>query len=156
MVRWGQRLQASTHPLSDLPTRDPALFQSGRRLANHSRDIKILLVDEIMKGATGQQEDMFRSVTPPKKIGSKAYEQQVIDLRADLLKAQIDLGKTPRSIIVTIAGVDGAGKGEVIQLLNEWLDPRGLETHSFGTWKTKSHSDPISGVIGAPFHQGDD
>jgi len=56
-----------------------------------------------MKGATGQQEDMFRSVTPPKKIGSKAYEQQVIDLRADLLKAQIDLGKTPRSIIVTIA-----------------------------------------------------
>ena len=84
-----------------------------------------------MKGATGQQEDMFRSVTPPKKIGSKAYEQQVIDLRADLLKAQIDLGKTPRSIIVTIAGVDGAGKGEVIQLLNEWLDPRGLETHSF-------------------------
>ncbi|MEL0059912.1 MAG: hypothetical protein VW711_07130, partial [Verrucomicrobiales bacterium] len=84
-----------------------------------------------MKGATGQQEDMFRSVTPPKKIGSEAYEQQVIDLRADLLKAQIDLGKTPRSIIVTIAGVDGAGKGEVIQLLNEWLDPRGLETHSF-------------------------
>ena len=55
----------------------------------------------------------------------------MIDLRADLLKAQIDLGKTPRSIIVTIAGVDGAGKGEVIQLLNEWLDPRGLETHSF-------------------------
>gem|GEM_PF-6915621 len=30
MVRWGQRLQASTHPLSDLLTRDLALLQTGR------------------------------------------------------------------------------------------------------------------------------
>jgi AMP-polyphosphate phosphotransferase len=35
-------------------------------------------------------------------------------------------------MIILIAGVDGAGKGETVNLLHEWMDPRGLEAHAFG------------------------
>ena len=29
-------------------------------------------------------------------------------------------------------GVDGAGKGETVNLLNEWMDPRHIRTEAFG------------------------
>jgi polyphosphate:AMP phosphotransferase len=31
-----------------------------------------------------------------------------------------------------VNGVDGAGKGETVNLLNEWMDPRHIRTHAFG------------------------
>ena len=34
--------------------------------------------------------------------------------------------------LVLIGGVDGAGKGETVNLLNEWMDPRHIQTHAFG------------------------
>ncbi|MBT5925486.1 MAG: polyphosphate:AMP phosphotransferase, partial [Verrucomicrobia bacterium] len=77
------------------------------------------------------QEDVFHSMESAKTIGRKAYDELVTNLRADLLQAQLALNETSQSVILTIGGVDGAGKGEVIQILNEWLDPRGLDTHSF-------------------------
>lgn len=83
-----------------------------------------------------QPNELFESMEPARAISRKAYQQLLTDLRADLLQAQIELADTRQSVIITIAGVDGAGKGEVIQLLNEWLDPRGLETHSF--WNQES------------------
>jgi polyphosphate:AMP phosphotransferase len=77
------------------------------------------------------QEDVFHSMESAKSISRKAYDELVTHLRADLLEAQRALEATSQSVIITIGGVDGAGKGEVIQILNEWLDPRGLDTHSF-------------------------
>jgi AMP-polyphosphate phosphotransferase len=37
-------------------------------------------------------------------------------------------------VIVIVSGADGAGKGEVVHRLNEWLDPRGVDTQAF--WQT--------------------
>jgi polyphosphate:AMP phosphotransferase len=34
-------------------------------------------------------------------------------------------------VIVLISGVRGAGKGETVNLLNEWMDPRHIITHAF-------------------------
>ena len=34
-------------------------------------------------------------------------------------------------MIIVIGGVDGAGKGETVNLLNEWMDPRHIHTHAF-------------------------
>jgi polyphosphate kinase 2 (PPK2 family) len=34
-------------------------------------------------------------------------------------------------VIILINGVDGAGKGETINLLNEWMDPRLISTCAF-------------------------
>ena len=36
-------------------------------------------------------------------------------------------------MIVLISGVRGAGKGETVNLLNEWMDPRHIHTHAFDT-----------------------
>ena len=34
--------------------------------------------------------------------------------------------------MILIAGVEGAGKGETVNLLNEWMDPRHIRTEAFG------------------------
>ena len=54
-------------------------------------------------------------------------------LRAELLEVQQQVraaGSFP--IIVVFAGVDGAGKGETVNLLNGWLDPRWIVTRAYG------------------------
>ncbi|MGH8673331.1 MAG: polyphosphate:AMP phosphotransferase, partial [Burkholderiales bacterium] len=38
-------------------------------------------------------------------------------------------GRLP--VLIVIAGVEGAGKGETVNLLNEWMDPRHIATHAF-------------------------
>jgi len=54
-------------------------------------------------------------------------------LRAALLKAQYArLQRPERALLVVIAGLDGAGKGATINLLNEWMDPRHIATLAFG------------------------
>ena len=43
-----------------------------------------------------------------------------------------DLAKTANfPVIILIGGVDGAGRGETVNLLNEWMDPRHIHTHAF-------------------------
>ncbi|MGY8675391.1 MAG: zeta toxin family protein, partial [Verrucomicrobiia bacterium] len=53
------------------------------------------------------------------------------ELRSRLLDAQFALQRARRPVVVIIAGMDGAGKGEVVHRLNEWLDPRGVDTVAF-------------------------
>tara|TARA_B100000676_G_C18045307_1_gene827516 strand:- start:1791 stop:1958 length:168 start_codon:yes stop_codon:yes gene_type:complete len=36
------------------------------------------------------------------------------------------------SVVVLIGGVDGAGKGETVNTLNFWMDPRQIETNAMG------------------------
>jgi polyphosphate:AMP phosphotransferase len=53
-------------------------------------------------------------------------------LRAALLETQEQLrenGSFP--VIILISGVDGSGKGETINVLYEWMDPRYMSTHAF-------------------------
>ncbi len=64
-------------------------------------------------------------------VSEKKYEKLLNKLRTDLMKVQRRLQDANRPVVLIISGVDGAGKGQVIQLLNEWLDPRDLSTHSF-------------------------
>src|SRR5690606_17213119 len=76
---------------------------------------------------------LFEMAESGQKIDDATYEKRVKKLRADLLDAQYDLkelGTFP--VIVLINGLDGAGKGETVKLLNEWMDPRHIETHAFG------------------------
>jgi polyphosphate:AMP phosphotransferase len=67
-------------------------------------------------------------------IAKSVFNRAVPKLRADLLDAQYRLkenGTFP--VIVLISGVRGAGKGETVNLLNEWMDPRHILTHAFDT-----------------------
>ncbi|MEQ1440076.1 polyphosphate:AMP phosphotransferase [Fontimonas sp. SYSU GA230001] len=75
---------------------------------------------------------MFESAELGHKLSKSEYKRIAPGLRADLLDAQYDLLKDSRfPVIVLISGVRGAGKGETVNLLNEWMDPRHIHTHAF-------------------------
>ena len=65
------------------------------------------------------------------KVSKEEYQQEVSELRTRLLQAQVELGEADFPLIILISGMDGAGKGETINLLNEWLDPRHIRTAAF-------------------------
>ena len=76
---------------------------------------------------------MFESAELGHKIDKQTFKAEVPALREALLDLQYDLaeaGKFP--VIILIGGVDGSGKGETVNLLNEWMDPRLILTHAFG------------------------
>lgn len=53
-------------------------------------------------------------------------------VREALLEAQFALlGEARHSVLILINGVEGSGKGETVQLLNEWMDPRLIRVESF-------------------------
>ncbi|HYV98422.1 MAG TPA: polyphosphate:AMP phosphotransferase [Gemmatimonadaceae bacterium] len=76
---------------------------------------------------------MFESAELGHSIDKKQYAAQEPKLREALLNAQFDLAENKSfPVIVVIGGVDGAGKGETVNLLNEWMDPRHIRTCAFG------------------------
>jgi polyphosphate:AMP phosphotransferase len=75
---------------------------------------------------------MFESANLDHRISKPVYRREEPKLRAQLLDAQYDLKENGRfPVLVLIAGVEGAGKGETVNLLNEWMDPRHVLTHGF-------------------------
>ena len=75
---------------------------------------------------------MFESAELGQKIDKETYDRKVPKLREDLLNAQYDLSVQKRfPIIIVVGGVDGVGKSETVNLLNEWMDPRHIQTHAF-------------------------
>jgi len=74
---------------------------------------------------------MFESAELGHKITKAAFAEEEPKLREELLELQYELiEKAPFSVVVVIGGVDGAGKGELVNLLYEWMDPRHLTTHA--------------------------
>jgi len=53
-------------------------------------------------------------------------------LREALLDAQFDFAEArTRTLLILVNGADGAGKGEVLYRLHEWLDPRAITTMAY-------------------------
>ncbi|MBM3346280.1 MAG: polyphosphate:AMP phosphotransferase [Betaproteobacteria bacterium] len=76
---------------------------------------------------------MFESAEVGHKVDKAKYAREEPKLREALLNAQFDLaahGKFP--VLILIGGVDGAGRGQTVNLLNSWMDPRHIHTHAFG------------------------
>ncbi len=76
---------------------------------------------------------MFESAELGHTIDKQRWKEDVPKLREALLAAQyrmLDAKKFP--VVLVIGGVDGAGKGETVNLLSEWMDPRHLEVHATG------------------------
>lgn len=74
---------------------------------------------------------MFESAELGHKISKAVWKKEVPELRGALLDAQLDLLQSKRfPVIILVAGVDCAGKGETVNILNEWMDPRHIETHA--------------------------
>jgi polyphosphate:AMP phosphotransferase len=75
---------------------------------------------------------MFETAELGRSVGKEDFEAEVPKLRLELLEAQRALQKAGVPVIVLLAGADGAGKGETVSRVLEWLDTRGLDTHAFG------------------------
>jgi AMP-polyphosphate phosphotransferase len=74
---------------------------------------------------------VFETAQLGHKIDKEAYEAEVPDLQAALLQAQREIRAARVPVVIIVSGVEGSGKGEVVNRLHEWLDPRGLQTHAF-------------------------
>jgi polyphosphate:AMP phosphotransferase len=75
---------------------------------------------------------VFDTASIAHEIDKAAWKKQEPKLRQALLAAQYDvLNKKSFPVLVLIGGVEGAGKGETVNLLHEWMDPRHIITHAF-------------------------
>ncbi|MGD8644588.1 MAG: polyphosphate:AMP phosphotransferase, partial [Chromatiales bacterium] len=74
---------------------------------------------------------MFEGAELGRKVSKQEFEDELPELRTRLLQAQQALRTSDVPVIVVIAGVDGAGKGGLVNRLVEWLDPRGVQVHAY-------------------------
>ena len=80
--------------------------------------------------------DQFETNSP---LDKEQFESRALQLRQELLKLQFALEKTRHPVIIVLAGLDGSGKGVVVHRLNEWMDPRGIETNTY--WEQSDEED---------------
>jgi len=73
----------------------------------------------------------FEKYETGQRISKREYEAALPALRVKLLHAQEELRKRDFPVLIVISGVDASGKGEIVNLLHEWMDPRFLPTHAF-------------------------
>lgn len=66
-----------------------------------------------------------------RRMPKRIYEARVPALREALIQLQVSLKAAPFPVLLVIAGDNASGKGEVVNTLNGWLDPRGVETFAF-------------------------
>ena len=75
---------------------------------------------------------MFRTAELGQKVSKSEYNKRESLLRTALLEVQADLKVNSQfPVIILFAGVDGAGKGDTVNILNEWMDPRWLITKAY-------------------------
>jgi AMP-polyphosphate phosphotransferase len=75
---------------------------------------------------------MFEAAELGQEIPKEQYKARVPTLRTELLEVQRKLTEAKFPVIIVFAGVDGAGKGETVNLLSEWMDPRWIVTRAYG------------------------
>ena len=74
---------------------------------------------------------MFATAELGRTVSPQRYDAALPKLRSQLLNAHFQLRGQKFPVIVIVSGADGAGKGDLVHRLNEWLDPRGVNTHAF-------------------------
>ena len=75
---------------------------------------------------------MFRIAELGQTVPKSEFNQREPLLRQGLLEVQANLSVSGRfPVIILFAGVDGGGKGDTVNVLNEWMDPRWLMTRAY-------------------------
>ena len=87
---------------------------------------------------------MFDEAEKDPTLTDEAFARLEEPLRIQLLKEQYrHLKLKDRALVIVVAGIDGAGKGETVNLLNEWLDPRHVRTLAFNEPTQEEKSYPL-------------
>lgn len=80
---------------------------------------------------------MLETAEIGRAVDKGSYAAAVPALREALINAQYDLSQSRRfATVVVLAGVNAAGKGETVNQLLAWMDPRFIETHAIGLEET--------------------
>lgn len=75
---------------------------------------------------------MFEIAELGRKIEKDEYKQIVPELRTELLAVQRALKDADFPVLILLNGVEGAGKGEALNLLYDWMDARYMKAHALG------------------------
>ncbi len=77
------------------------------------------------------------------RLSKKLYDTRVPALREQLVQLQVRLKEVPAKVILILAGEEAGGRGEVINTLSGWLDPRGVETFAFRDPSDEERERPV-------------
>lgn len=72
---------------------------------------------------------MLEAAEVGNKLDKKSFRREAPAVRTALLAVQKRIASTPLAPVIVVAGAEGAGKGETVALLLEWMDARGIETN---------------------------
>src|SRR4051812_25250329 len=88
---------------------------------------------------------MFNSADLKHRIDKATFKREAPKLRDQLLTAQFELAQQKRfPVLVLVGGVEGAGKSEVVNQLNEWMDARFIVTHAYGEPTEEERERPVA------------
>jgi len=74
---------------------------------------------------------VFETAELGRTVSKEAFDAQERSLRTELLVTQRALRSSNTPVVVVISGVEGAGKGDLVNQLTTWLDARGVEVQVF-------------------------
>ncbi len=75
---------------------------------------------------------MFDAVEPGETITAEDYEAAVPGLRGELVSLQHRLRmQATQPVMIVVSGLNCAGRSEIANLLNEWMDPRFVATEAY-------------------------
>ncbi|MFM2483827.1 polyphosphate:AMP phosphotransferase [Celerinatantimonas yamalensis] len=76
---------------------------------------------------------MFEAAELGRSISKQDCKKLEPELREQLLLTQLALQQANVPVFILLEGVNSKDKGEVVNLLNQWFDTRGLEVNGFGS-----------------------
>ena len=85
---------------------------------------------------------MFESAELGHTVTQKEFDKLAPKLRVGVIEVQQALRHADFPVLIVLAGVDGAGKSELMRLLNEWMDPRWIATHAYVSGRDKGNVHP--------------
>jgi len=86
---------------------------------------------------------MLDTVEAGDKVSKKEWQAAVPALRLELVSLQRRLLETADfPVIILIGGVNSAGRSDTVNLLNEWLDPRFVDTEAYWTPSQEERARP--------------
>lgn len=86
---------------------------------------------------------MFETAELGRKVDKATYAEELPKLRESLLEAQYELLERKRfALVILVNGVDGAGKGETVNLLSSWMDPRHVQSHASRDYSDEEKARP--------------
>ncbi|WFB34835.1 polyphosphate:AMP phosphotransferase [Kiritimatiellota bacterium B12222] len=78
-----------------------------------------------------QFKEIWEDVLSQPKVSKQEFKEAEPEIRRELVELQQELRNSKVSVMMVFAGVDGAGKHEMVNTLNSWMDPRGIITHAY-------------------------